>query len=131
MIFLTFDDICRINKEWIERYGGRYVAVDNNLRSRASLEYILGAIQYQIFGYDRFPTLVDKAAALAWWIIAGHMFWDGNKRTGMQSAIELLELNGVTTSFDVDSTIQIALAVANGNITLQELSELIPTYTKL
>ncbi len=105
--------------------------MDNNLRSRASLEYILGAIQYQIFGYDRFPTLVDKAAALAWWIIAGHMFWDGNKRTGMQSAIELLELNGVTTSFDVDSTIQIALAVANGNITLQELTELIPTYTKL
>ena len=128
MIFLTIDHICRINKEWIERYGGRYVAVDSNLRSRASLEYIIEAIQYPIFGYEQFPSLFDKAGALAWWIIEGHIFWDGNKRTGMQSLIELLELNWMTTIFDSDSTITIALSVADGSMSLKELIEIIPMY---
>lgn len=125
MIFLTLDDVCRINREWIERYGGRYVAVDNNLCNRASLEYILTAIQYPIFGVELFPRLVDKASALAWWIIEGHVFNDGNKRTGMQSAIELLELNGAVTNFDIDSVIEISLAVAGGHISVEELTDLI------
>ena len=90
MIFLTLEDICEINLEWIVHYGGRYVAADRNLRNRAPLEYILAAIQYPVFGVQRFPRLIDKASALAWWIIEGHVFNDGNKRTGMQTAIELL-----------------------------------------
>jgi death-on-curing protein len=128
VIFLTLDDICEINREWIQRYGGRYVAVDKNLCNRASLEYILTAIQYPIFGVQRFPRLIDKASALAWWIIEGHVFNDGNKRTGMQAAIELLELNGVMTSFDTESVIEISLDVANGRISVEELADLISHY---
>ena len=131
MIFLTLDDICEINRDWIGRYGGRYVDVDKNLHNRASLEYILVAIQYPLFGYERFPTLIEKASALAWWIIEGHVFNDGNKRTGMQSAIELLELNGAVTHFDIDSVVAISVAVANGNISLPELTDLISMYVEL
>ena len=105
--------------------------MDNNLRNRTSLEYIIVAIQYPIFGYELFPTLFDKAGALAWWIIEGHIFWDGNKRTGMQSLIELLELNGMTNIFDSDSTIAIALSVADGSMSLQELIKIIPMYIKI
>ena len=130
MIFLTLDDICDINREWIRDYGGRYVDVDNNLHNRASLEYILDAIQYPIFGVQRFPTLIDKASALAWWIIEGHIFNDGNKRTGMQAAIELLELNDVVTNFDIDSVITISLAVADSHISVQELTHLISIYVE-
>lgn len=130
MIFLTLEDICQINREWIQLYGGRYVAADRNLRNRDSLEYILSAIQYPVFGVQRFPRLIDKASALAWWIIEGHVFNDGNKRTGMQTAIELLELNGVVTSFDIESVIEISLAVANGHITVEELTDLILNYVE-
>lgn len=131
MIFLTLDDICEINRDWVQRYGGRYIDVDKNLHNRASLEYILAAIQYPVFGYDRFPTLIDKASALAWWIVEGHVFNDGNKRTGMQSAIELLELNGAMTHFNVDIVVEIPLAVANGSISLPELTNLMSTYVEL
>ncbi len=128
--FLDLDDVCRINKEWIERYGGRYIEADYNLRNRPSLEYILLAVRYQIFGYDRFPTIVDKAAALGWWINGGHIFWDGNKRTGMQSIIELLELNGVRMNIDINSIIQIGSAVGEGIMSLEELTALIPIYIR-
>jgi death-on-curing protein len=131
VIFLTLDDICEINRDWVQRYGGRYIDVDKNLHNRASLEYILAAIQYPVFGYDRFPTLIDKASALAWWIVEGHVFNDGNKRTGMQSAIELLELNGAMTHFNVDIVVEIPLAVANGSISLPELTNLMSTYVEL
>lgn len=124
MIFLSLDDICEINRLWVARYGGLYVGRDRNLHNRAPLEYVLDAIRGPIFGYDPFPSLGEKAAALAWWIIRGHVFHDGNKRTGMQAAIELLEINGAVTHFDIDSVIEMALAVAAGGVTVANLNEL-------
>ena len=129
MIFLTFQDICEINRIWIDRYGGRYLSEDNNLCNKASLEYILNAIQYPIFGYDMFPTLIEKAAGLAWWIIEGHIFNDGNKRTGMQAAIELLEINGIDNYFTSEVVINIALFVAQGKMNLEQLAIEIAAYT--
>lgn len=122
MIFLTIEDICEINREWITRYGGRYVADNNNFLHKASLEYILNAIQYTVYGVDRYPSLIDKAAALAWWINKGHVFNDGNKRTGMQAAIELLEINGAITRFDSESIVKIALQIEGDKISVEELS---------
>ena len=130
MIFLTLNDICEINQEWIQRYGGRYIALDNNLCNRASLEYILEAIQYPIFGKQLFPRLIDKAAALAWWVIEGHIFNDGNKRTGMQAAIELFELNGATSIFDKESAVAISMMVANRQISLEELTDIFGMYVQ-
>jgi len=131
VIFLSLDDLCDINREWIGRYGGQYTAEDRNLHNRASLEYILDAIRYPIFGCHRFPSLGEKAAALAWWVIASHVFHDGNKRTGMQAAIELLEVNGATTHFRVDSVIEMALGVARGSMTVEELTQAMASYVDL
>ena len=128
MIYLTLDHICEINKQWIALYGGRYVDVDNNLLNRNSLEYILVAIQFPIFGRDLYPTLPEKAAALLWWIAGGHIFGDGNKRTGMQAAIELLEVNDVETKFDSEAIISIPIKVATKEINLQELTQIIISY---
>lgn len=128
MIYLTLDHICEINKQWIALYGGRYVDTDNNLLNRASLQYILDAIQYPIFGLDLYPTLTEKATALLLWIAGGHIFWDGNKRTGMQAAIELLEVNDVATKFDNEAIISIPMRVATKEINLQELNLIILSY---
>ena len=48
----------------------------------------------------------------------------------MQTAIELLALNGVVTNFDIESVIQISLAVANWHISVEELTDLILNYVK-
>jgi len=129
--FPTVEDICDINKEWIDKYGGFYDENNHNFSNTTPLGYVLYIIQYPVYGVDKYPSLIDKAAALAWEIIRGHIFNDGNKRTGMQAAIELLEMNGATTLFDSDSIVTIALEVASNSITIEELSSRISAFVVL
>lgn len=107
------------------------MVADNNFGGTSSLQYILDTIQHPIYGVDKYPSLIDKAAALAWWIIEGHIFNDGNKRTGMQAAIELLEINGATTHFDSESIVAIAIETASGNISVEELSTKFSSFVEL
>lgn len=90
----TFPQILEFNRDLISRTGGKYVRESQNLLNEASLLWVLGAIQHPLlFNIDPYPTLYDKAALLAWTIINGHVFVDGNKRTGMVSAQVFLDLN--------------------------------------
>lgn len=92
----------------------------NNLLHESSLDYILTAIEFPIFQRDLYPSLFDKAAALFWFIIKKHIFNDGNKRTGLLSAILFLEENGYDFRLDHEA-IDIALLIENGNISFEEL----------
>jgi len=83
------------------------------LLNPGSLEWVLEAIQYPLFGVARYPTLVEKAAILAWTIIDGHVFWDGNKRTGMSALETLLILNGYQLNATDDEIEKIALQIAD------------------
>jgi death-on-curing protein len=56
-------------------------------------------------------NIFEKAALIAQRIIVGHIFHDGNKRTGMESCRLFLEMNGYDMRVDqevVNTAIQIA-----------------------
>lgn len=94
----------------IAAYGGFFTEGDDNLANPGSLTHTLEMIQGSFFGHDPYPTVVEKAAILAWRIIKGHVFHDGNKRTGVESCRLMLDLNGYTMKVDrevVDMAIQI------------------------
>ncbi len=110
--------IVRINQDVIRLYGGQYVGTDN-LRSRESLENTLFLIGNEVFGVDQFPTLMEKAAALGECIIARHVFWDGNKRTGIYSTWMFLKANGVMLNLDA-SVEDLAVDVASGKAGFDE-----------
>ena len=75
----------------VARYGGRPGAV----RERGLVEQVVGAA-FQTFGdFDPHPGHFDKAAMLLRGITAGHPFTDGNKRTGLLTAMYFLELAGI------------------------------------
>jgi death-on-curing protein len=93
LIFPTCNDIFALNRRQVELYGGDWVGEDN-LINPGSLEWVLEAIQYPLFGTDLYPTLVEKAARLAWAIIDSHIFWSACKRTGMSALETFLILNG-------------------------------------
>ncbi len=105
--------IVRINQDAIRLYGGQYVGTDN-LRSRESLENTLFLIGNEVFGVDQFPTLMEKAAALGECIIARHVFWDGNKRTGVYATWMFLKANDVIVNLDA-SVEDLAVGIASGN----------------
>lgn len=90
----TLNQLIDLNDQLIEETGG-YFRPPDNLRNTESLQWVLETIQQPVlFGHDPYPEIDDKGALLAWTIINGHIFHDGNKRTGMASLRILLLTNG-------------------------------------
>ncbi len=96
--YLTKADIIRINIRTIDSHGGNFVPPDNLLHP-SSLEYLVEAVQAELFGEPIYPSIPEKAAYYMYSIIANHVFQDGNKRTGLAGALVFLKLNG----FDVNN----------------------------
>jgi death-on-curing protein len=117
--FLKFGEVVEINRRMIQRYGGVFFKGDDNLVNPGSLEYIQEAIRVSFFGHTLYPTLIEKAAALAWQIITVHTFHDGNKRTGMEACRLMLDLNGYTMRIDAD-VVNVALQVAERYIAFSD-----------
>lgn len=115
------DDIVGVNASLIKSFGGFRIGTSNLRPDGPGLDYLLAAIAYPVFGVDLFPTVVDKAAFAAQYIITRHPFHDTNKRTGMEVAIELLELNGFVTRFQPSEIVNAALAVDRGSMSFDEL----------
>jgi death-on-curing protein len=111
LIFPTYEDIVRLNRRHIEQTGGSYSEPDN-LKTPGSLEWVLEAIQYPLFGIDHYPTLAEKAAILAWVIIRGHVFHDGCKRTGMSALDIFIRANGYQLDASDDEIVEVALRIA-------------------
>ena len=127
---LTLDEIIAINYRQIERFGGLYLEGNDNLLNPGTLESVLAACQGPLFGVDRYPTVVDKAAAIAWFIITGHVFHDGNKRTGLLACYTLLALNGYQLPIDRAAR-DIALQVADGQVSLEDFTAWIEARVEL
>jgi len=95
MIYLTKDEIISINKDMISSFGGVYFEGACNIENDNSFEYLLAAPHQEVFGIERYPSTFNKAAAYLFFIIKDHIFYDGNKRTGMIAAFTFLGVNGV------------------------------------
>jgi len=111
LIFPSREDIIEINHEMISRYGGDFLGEDNLIFS-GSLDWVLDAIQYPIFGKELYPTSVEKAAQLGWIICEGHIFHDGNKRTGTMAVLLFLRSNRFDLNASKEELVDIAEKLA-------------------
>ncbi len=64
-------------------------------------------------GIELYPTLIDKAARLAYDIAEAQAFSDGNKRTACLITVVFLELNGVTLDVDQDEAAHVIRAIGD------------------
>ena len=119
IVLVTVDEILNANRRLIDSSGGRFVPPDNIL-NRDALEYILAAISTPFWGQDLYPTMKEKAAALAHQVITRHVFTDGNKRTAVHVAWSFLRGNEVPIVYD-DTIIDMAADVASGDADYPEL----------
>ena len=88
--FLDIDDVAEIHKLQMEEFGG----IDG-LRDRALLESAVAQPRATFGGELLHQDLAAMAAAYLFHIVKNHPFIDGNKRTGLASALTFLELNGI------------------------------------
>ena len=109
MRYLTIAEILEV----AEGHVGTYHLLDED-----RLHYLIDAVSGKFGDVELYPTLPQKAAVYAHHIITGHIFLDGNKRTGLHCAVLFLEFNGCTLRLDLDdSIIDLGFKIADGTIT--------------
>ena len=81
---------------------------------KSRLEWVLDAVRHPLIGFEPYPDIVDKVCIIVWSIVRGHVFFDGNKRTGISVLLIMLEANGFRLRADNNEHIDLAIKVADG-----------------
>jgi death on curing protein len=119
--YLDKNDITFINRRTVEEHGGNFMPPYNFLHEE-NLDYLLEAVQAEMFGEPLYPEISDKAALYCYNIICNHIFSDGNKRTGLEAALAFLKLNGMRLDKNLSNEIiyDFIIKVASGQSSLEE-----------
>jgi death-on-curing protein len=117
MRLLTLGEVVELHERLLAQSGG-----GAGLRDLGLLESALAQPRATFGGADLHPTIVDKAAALGFALVANHPFVDGNKRIGHAAMEVFLVLNGFEIDATVDDQEQTILAVASGMMDRDGLS---------
>jgi death on curing protein len=115
-VFLTREQIDAIHDDQIQAFGGLH-----GIRSENTLESAIAQPQnVWFYGGD----LYEIAAAYAYHIAESQAYFDGNKRTAVQAALDFLEINGVDTSGLPElGTYEAMIRVANHDLSRSGLGE--------
>ena len=81
---------------------------------------------YQTFGgVDLFPSLLEKGVRLGFGLVSNHPFVDGNKRIGILIMLVYFEMNGILIDFTDDEVVDMALGVASGKYSYNDLLSIV------
>jgi death on curing protein len=119
MKYLTKNALIRLNKATIEEHGGNYVP-PFNLLHEPNLDYLIEAVQSEMFGVPLYPEIADKAAVYMFNIVCNHVFSDGNKRTGLAAALAFLNINRYDLVMENQKLLDFIIKVASGESNLEE-----------
>jgi death-on-curing protein len=121
MEYLDKEDITFINRRTVDAHGGNFMPPSNFLHEE-SLDYLLEAVQAEMFGQPLYPNVSDKAAVYCYNIICNHIFSDGNKRTGLEAGSAFLKLNGFRLNRNIPkkAIFDFIIKIASGESSLEE-----------
>jgi death-on-curing protein len=102
----------------IAEYGG-----SNGVRDMNLLESAIAQPSMFLFGQYVHNDIFHMAAAYSFHIIKNHPFVDGNKRTGIVSALAFLERNGIIMPDDFSSLYNFALEIASSKLDKEQIAE--------
>ncbi len=110
MIWLTKDMVEAFHRESLARFGGADGTRDEGLLLSAL------ARPENIHAYEPEADHFRLAAAYCTGIVKNHPFIDGNKRTGILSAIVFLGLNDISPEFDEAMVFSMVYGLAAGEV---------------
>lgn len=88
--YLTLSELLALHRRIMDQ-----AAAAANILNPDALDSSLAAPRMTFGGEELYPTVADKAAALAYSLILNHPFLDGNKRAGHAAMEVFLLLNGL------------------------------------
>ncbi len=111
MIYLSREEVQEMHFFLINRSGGSF-----GIRDQGALESAVAQPTMTFGENDLYPTLADKAAAIAFSLVKSHPFVDGNKRIGHYAMETFLILNGHEVTAPSDEQEQVMLKLAAGEM---------------
>ena len=104
------------------------------IRDVGLLEAACARPRTSVFGFDAYPTLAGKAAALLHSIVANRALVDGNARLGWLATIVFLDINGWSVTLADEAAFRLVMDVAEGLLDVEAIavilgSGLAPTAT--
>ncbi|MCS6847650.1 MAG: type II toxin-antitoxin system death-on-curing family toxin [Anaerolineae bacterium] len=118
MRYLTLREVLEIYKRVMQQSGG--IA---GIRDLGALESAVAQPRMTFDGEELYPTIVEKAATLAFSLIQNHPFVDGNKRTAHAAMETFLVLNGYEIRATVDEQERVILRIASGEMKREGLTD--------
>jgi death-on-curing protein len=121
--YLTLEEVLELHRLVLAQTGGHPGLLDLGLLDSAVAQPRMG-----FGGQELYPSLAEKAAALAFSIIANHPFIDGNKRVGHAAMEIFLVLNGHELCASVDEQEHLILQAAAGKLSREALAQWIQAH---
>ena len=118
MRYLTLREALALYHRIMDQSGGT-----RGIRDLGAVESALAQPQMTYGGFELYPTIVEKAAALGFSLIMNHPFVDGNKRAGHAAMEVFLVLNGYEIEASVEEQERVILQVASGEIEREAFTE--------
>lgn len=122
LIFLSIQDVLAIHEELVKNFGGL-----QGIRDIKLLESALAQPEIKIFGESACKDIYEMAATYAYHIIKNHPFVDGNKRTGIVTALTFLDINDVFIH-ETPELYGLALGIAASQISKPEIAQFFKKY---
>ncbi len=125
MNYLGYKQALLIYRRVLEETGG-----SAGIRDGGALRSALARPQASFGGQDLYPTLFEKAAALAESLARNHPFVDGNKRMALACMRVMLKLNGFQVTASQESKASLILQIVEHKLTVQEVAEWLAKHTR-
>jgi death on curing protein len=115
MVEVTEVDVVELHLRIVSRTGGSL-----GLHDLGALQAALAQPAMTFDGEELYPSLAEKAAALAYSLVLNHPFLDGNKRIGHAAMRLFLLRNDYRIDASVDEQEEMILRLAAGELSRQE-----------
>ena len=113
---ISLKAVLRLHELSIIKYGG-----SQGIRDQGLMESAI-ARPYQTFGGEYlYPTIFEKAAAIAESLIINHPFLDGNKRTGFLAMLAVLETENFKINISNDEVYSFTIQISTGEIKFDQI----------
>ena len=116
MIKLTLSEVYELHEKLIAITGG-----SPGIRDKGLLESAVFGCYQSFGGVDFYPTVIEKAARIAYAISKNHPFVDGNKRVAVTAMLLILRLNGIVLSFKQQELVALGLGIADGSLSYNDI----------
>jgi len=125
MRYLTLGEVVALHRRVVTQSGGA-----GGIRDLGLLESALAQPKATFDATDLHPTVIEKAAALGFSLVANHAFVDGNKRIGHAAMEVFLVLNGFQIDASVDEQERLMLDIAAGQRHRDELVDWLRLHSR-